>query len=138
PTKPLLSGALTEFETVIYEHGGAPASATLFVSDDDPAEGGQLVTSFTDDLEGYERRVLRFEHRPRLGHNELWVTTSAPGDLVPGNDTVHATFEAHHPRADVLVVDNDRNWTQEEGLVGMLESLGVRYHVIKGEPTASL
>lgn len=138
PAQPLVSGALTEFETVIYEHGGAPVTATLKVYDGDPADGGELVASFEEALEGYERRVLTFEHRPRAGHNELWVTTSAPGDLVPDNDTVHATFEAWGPRADVLVVDNDRNWTQEEGLAGMLESLGVDFHVIKGEPTASL
>ena len=138
PSKPIIAGEPTSFETVIYEHGGAPAAAELQVWAGDPSAGGSLVASFDESLEGYEKRVLEFTHSPELGANELWVTTSVASDLVPENDSVRTTFEAYSDDADILVVANDRGWTQEEGLAAVLESLGVRHHVIHTEATQAL
>jgi hypothetical protein len=89
-------------------------------------------------LDGYEKRILEFSYTPELGDNELWVTTSAAGDIVPENDAVRTTFEAYAADADLLVVANDRDWTQEEHLAAIVESLGVRYHVIHSEATHEL
>ena len=134
--EPILAGKQTLLTTKLYNHGGKPVKATLSFFDRDPATGAAPLATVSHSLGAYQRKPLSFNYTPKLGLNELWVKTTAPGDLVPGNDVVRSELVAYQSGpADLLLVDNDRGWSQEEAIEAVLQSLGVRYHLVVGEPS---
>ena len=132
---PFVAGEEVSLATNVYNHGGkAVNNATFELYDGDPAAGGDLVATRTVDLAGYERTAVDFPYTPALGRNDLYVVADAAGDLVAGNNIVHTQLEAYPGDSDVLIVDNDFGWAFEEDYEATLNSLGVSYDIVEGEP----
>jgi M6 family metalloprotease-like protein len=137
--EPVVAGVPVTLGTRIYNHGGkAVKGATLSLYDQNPAVAAAPLSTVRRDLGAYERQDVTFKYTPKAGLNELWVRSSAPGDVVAGNDIVRSELVANPAgAADVLLVDNDRGWDQQEAIEAALQGLGVRYHVVVGEPSVA-
>jgi M6 family metalloprotease-like protein len=137
--RPVIGGEAVTLATNVYNHGGKATRATFSLFDRDPAVGGRALDTRTIDLVGFERQRIEFAYTPVTGLNELYVTASAPGDMVSGNDVVRTELTAgRHREAEVLIVDNDRHMTQEQDVIAVLQGLGVPFHLVEGEPTADI
>jgi M6 family metalloprotease-like protein len=135
--EPIRATTPVTMQTVVYNHGGAPTEANVGVYTGNPKTSTPFFTQ-TVALTGFDRKVLQFSFTPKRGLNNLFVVATAAGDVTKGNDTVRSELVAHRKgAADVLIVDNDRFMTQEEGFEALLQGLGVSYHVVEGEPTAA-
>ena len=132
---PYVAGEPVTLATNVYNHGGqAVTNATFSLYEGDPADGGTEVATTSLDLGGFERREAEFEYTPSLGLNELYVVADAADDMVAGNNVVRTELEAYPGNGDVLIVDNDFGWTFEEDYEATLNTLGVSYDVVEGEP----
>jgi M6 family metalloprotease-like protein len=134
---PVRASTPVNMQTVVYNHGGRPADANLAIYSASPNKSAPFLSQ-TVSLAGFDRKVISFTFTPKRGLNSIWVKATAAGDVTPGNDTVRSEITAHrNTAADVLIVDNDRGMTQEEGFEALLQGLGVGYHVVEGEPAAA-
>lgn len=137
--EPVVAGEPVTLQARVYNHGGAAVSRAEFaVYDEDPSlRRARPIETFTRDLAGFGSDTIELAWTPQAGRNDLWVTASAGGDVVPGNDVVRTELVANPADdADVLVVDHDHGWTQEQTVQASLLSLGVPHHVVEGEPSA--
>ncbi|MGH2727882.1 MAG: immune inhibitor A domain-containing protein, partial [Actinomycetota bacterium] len=137
--EPVIAGKTLKLGTMLYNHGiKAVSGATISLFDKDPAKGEAAIATLKRDLGSYARVPLVFDYTPKAGLNELWVKSTAAGDLVPGNDVVRTELNANRgATADVLIVDNDRGWKREEAIEAVLQGLGVSFHVVEGTPSAA-
>ena len=137
--EPVIAGKSLKLGTWLYNHGIKPAKgATIALYDADPAKGAAPLSTLKRDLGAYARVPVVFSYTPKPGLNELYVKTTAAGDLIPGNDVVRTELTAYRgATADVLIVDNDRGWQREQAVEAVLQGLGVPYHVVEGEPSAA-
>ena len=136
--EPVIAGKPVKLATMLYNHGiKAVSGATISLYDTDPAKGGTPIATLKKNLGAYARIPIVFSYVPKAGLNELYVKTTAAGDLVPGNDVVRTELTANRtPTADLLIVDNDRGWEREDAIEAVLQGLGVSHHVVEGEPSA--
>jgi M6 family metalloprotease-like protein len=137
--EPVIAGRSVKLATMLYNHGIKPVSgATIALYDTDPAKGGAPLAVLKRDLGAYARVPIVFSYTPKAGLNELYVKTTANGDLVSGNDVVRTELNANRgATADLLIVDNDRSWEREDAIEAVLQGLGVSYHVVEGTPSAA-
>ena len=137
--EPYVAGESLTLATNVYNHGGkAVDDATFALYVGDPAEGGRRLARKTVSLGAYDRDEVEFQYTPTAGLNDLYVVADAPGDLVAGNNIVRTELEAYPGGSDVLIVDNDFGWTFEEDYEAVLNSLGVSYDIVEGEPTTGV
>ena len=137
--EPVIAGKELKLGTWLYNHGiKAVNGATISLFDSDPAKGAAPIATLKRNLGSYARVPVVFDYTPKAGLNELYVKTTAAGDLVAGNDIVRTELNANRTAsADVLIVDNDRHWEREDAVEAVLQGTGVSYHVVEGEPSAA-
>lgn len=132
---PFVAGEPVTLATNVYNHGGqAVTNATFSLYEGDPADGGTEIETTSLDLAGFTRDEVEFTYTPSLGLNELYVVADASDDIVAGNDVVRTELEAYPGNGDVLIVDNDFGWTFEEDYEATLNTLGVSYDIVEGDP----